>query len=63
MKKFKQITALGSMALLPLSAFAADNPGLDAINNIPDQVSPYGYALVAVSAALLVFKYIRRMVS
>ncbi|PIT27530.1 hypothetical protein BGI37_03425 [Snodgrassella alvi] len=61
MKKFKQIAALGSMALLPFSAFAAD-PGLDAINAIPDKVNPYGYALVAVGAALLVFKYIRRMV-
>ncbi|KDN13352.1 hypothetical protein BGI40_05755 [Snodgrassella communis] len=62
MNKFKRLAILGSAALLPLSAFAADNAGLDAINKIPEQVAPYGYALVAVGAGILVFKYIRRLV-
>ncbi|MCO6505997.1 MAG: hypothetical protein J6570_02655 [Snodgrassella sp.] len=63
MNKFKRLAILGSAALLPLSAFAAnDDAGLTAINGIPDQVAPYGYALVAVGAGMLVFKYIRRLV-
>ncbi|PIT50639.1 hypothetical protein [Snodgrassella communis] len=62
MNKFKRLAILGSAALLPLSAFAAEDAGLTAINNIPDQVAPYGYALVAVGAGMLVFKYIRRLV-
>jgi hypothetical protein len=65
MKKYKQILALGTMVFLPISAYAADEgaAAINTIKGIPTECGPYGYAMVAACAGIVVFKFLRRIVS